>query len=83
MGGMSGANRGRSGGRRTGGKFRPMAEMNVIPMNDVMLVLLVVTLPALPYSEKALVEEVLRRTSSPSARKACSEERLCKAVGYG
>ncbi len=48
MGGMSGANRGRARGRRTGGKFRPMAEMNVIPMNDVMLVLLVVFMITAP-----------------------------------
>lgn len=48
MGGSSGAHKGRSRGRRTGGKFRPMAEMNVIPMNDVMLVLLVVFMITAP-----------------------------------
>ncbi len=48
MGGMSGAYKGRSRGRRTGGKFRPIAEMNMIPMNDVMLVLLVVFMITAP-----------------------------------
>ncbi|MCK5384362.1 MAG: protein TolR [Alphaproteobacteria bacterium] len=40
--------RGRARGRRTGGRFRPIAEMNVIPMNDVMLVLLVVFMVSAP-----------------------------------
>ena len=48
MGGFSGSHKTRSRGRRTGGKFRPMAEMNVIPMNDVMLVLLVVFMISAP-----------------------------------
>ena len=48
MGGPVGAVKGRAGGRRTGGRFRPMAEMNVIPMNDVMLVLLVVFMVSAP-----------------------------------
>tara|TARA_R110001592_G_scaffold16881_8_gene71556 strand:- start:25814 stop:26260 length:447 start_codon:yes stop_codon:yes gene_type:complete len=48
MGGISGAHKGRSRGRRTGGRFRPMAEMNVLPMNDVMLVLLVVFMISAP-----------------------------------
>lgn len=48
MGGFSGGNKGRSRGRRTGGQFKPMAEMNVIPMNDVMLVLLVVFMISAP-----------------------------------
>ena len=48
MGGPVGAVRGRASGRRTGGRFRPMAEMNVIPMNDVMLVLLVVFMVSAP-----------------------------------
>jgi len=48
MAGASGGMRDRAGGRRTGGRFRPMAEMNVIPMNDVMLVLLVVFMVSAP-----------------------------------
>ncbi|MDH5723525.1 MAG: protein TolR [Alphaproteobacteria bacterium] len=38
----------RSRGRRTGGQYRPMAEINVTPMVDVMLVLLVIFMVAAP-----------------------------------
>ena len=38
----------RSRGRRTGGQYRPMAEINVTPMVDVMLVLLIVFMVAAP-----------------------------------
>lgn len=38
----------RSRGRRTGGKYRPNAEINVTPMVDVMLVLLIVFMVAAP-----------------------------------
>ncbi len=48
MAGFGGSIKGRASGRRTGGRFRPMAEMNVIPMNDVMLVLLVVFMVSAP-----------------------------------
>lgn len=48
MAGFGGSMKGRARGRKTGGRFRPMAEMNVIPMNDVMLVLLVVFMVSAP-----------------------------------
>lgn len=38
----------RSRGRRTGGQYRPMAEINVTPFVDVMLVLLIVFMVAAP-----------------------------------
>lgn len=38
----------RSRGRRTGGVYRPMAEINVTPFVDVMLVLLIVFMVAAP-----------------------------------
>ncbi len=38
----------KSRGRRTGGSFRPMAEINVTPFVDVMLVLLIVFMVAAP-----------------------------------
>ncbi|MBG77758.1 MAG: protein TolR [Alphaproteobacteria bacterium] len=38
----------RSRGRRTGGSYRPMAEINVTPFVDVMLVLLIVFMVAAP-----------------------------------
>ena len=38
----------RGRGRRTGGTYRPMAEINVTPMVDVMLVLLIVFMVAAP-----------------------------------
>ena len=42
------ANKTRSRGRRTGGTYRPMAEINVTPFDDVMLVLLIVFMVAAP-----------------------------------
>lgn len=42
------ANKTRSRGRRTGGSYRPMAEINVTPFVDVMLVLLIVFMVAAP-----------------------------------
>ena len=38
----------RSRGRRTGGSYRPIAEINVTPMVDVMLVLLVIFMVSAP-----------------------------------
>lgn len=38
----------RSRGKRTGGSYRPMAEINVTPFVDVMLVLLIVFMVAAP-----------------------------------
>lgn len=38
----------KSRGRRTGGSYRPMADINVTPMVDVMLVLLIVFMVAAP-----------------------------------
>ncbi|MGH1403127.1 MAG: protein TolR [Alphaproteobacteria bacterium] len=38
----------RSRGRRTGGSYRPIAEINVTPMVDVMLVLLIVFMISAP-----------------------------------
>ncbi len=38
----------RSRGRRTGGSYRPMAEINVTPMVDVMLVLLIIFMVSAP-----------------------------------
>ncbi len=42
------SNKTRSRGRRTGGSYRPMAEINVTPFVDVMLVLLIVFMVAAP-----------------------------------
>ncbi len=38
----------RARGRRTGGSYRPIAEINVTPMVDVMLVLLIIFMVAAP-----------------------------------
>lgn len=46
--GASLSNKTKGRGRRTGGSFRPMAEINVTPMVDVMLVLLIVFMVAAP-----------------------------------
>lgn len=42
------SHKGRSRGRRTGGSYRPMAEINVTPMVDVMLVLLIIFMVSAP-----------------------------------
>lgn len=46
--GASLSNKTRSRGRRTGGAYRPMAEINVTPMVDVMLVLLIIFMVSAP-----------------------------------
>ena len=46
--GASLSNKSRSRGRRTGGAYRPMAEINVTPMVDVMLVLLIIFMVSAP-----------------------------------
>ena len=46
--GGGGRNGGRRGGRRRGGGARPMSEINVTPLVDVMLVLLIVFMVAAP-----------------------------------
>ena len=46
--GASLANKTRSRGRRTGGSYRPMSDINVTPLVDVMLVLLIVFMVAAP-----------------------------------
>ncbi|MCK6418989.1 MAG: protein TolR [Alphaproteobacteria bacterium] len=46
--GASLSGNGRSRGRRSGGSYRPMAEINVTPLVDVMLVLLIVFMVAAP-----------------------------------
>jgi len=48
MAGASGAGGGRRRGRRRGGGNRPMSDINVTPMVDVMLVLLIVFMVAAP-----------------------------------
>ncbi len=46
--GVSLSNKTRSRGRRTGGSYRPMADINVTPMVDVMLVLLIIFMVSAP-----------------------------------
>lgn len=46
--GVSLSNKTKSRGRRTGGSYRPMADINVTPMVDVMLVLLIVFMVSAP-----------------------------------
>jgi biopolymer transport protein TolR len=48
MGANLSSGKGRGRGRRAGGGFRPMAEINVTPFVDVMLVLLIVFMVAAP-----------------------------------
>ncbi len=46
--GASLSNKSRGRGRRTGGSYRPIAEINVTPMVDVMLVLLIIFMVSAP-----------------------------------
>lgn len=56
-------------GRRTGGSFRPMAEINVTPFVDVMLVLLIVFMVAAPLLTAGVPVDLPN-----SAAKAISDE---------
>jgi len=59
----------RSRGRRTGGAYRPMAEINVTPFVDVMLVLLIVFMVAAPLLTAGVAVDL-----PDSKAKAMSEE---------
>ncbi len=63
------SNKTKSRGRRTGGTYRPMAEINVTPMVDVMLVLLIVFMVAAPLLTAGVPVDLPR-----SDAKAISEE---------
>src|SRR6266487_1689232 len=55
---------GRSGGRAAGGRYRPMSEINVTPLVDVMLVLLVVFMVTAPLLTVGVPVE-LPQTQAP------------------
>src|SRR5512143_1845774 len=55
---------GRSSGRSTGGRYRPMSEINVTPLVDVMLVLLVVFMVTAPLLTVGVPVE-LPQTQAP------------------
>src|SRR5436190_4639207 len=55
---------GRSGGRASGGRYRPMSEINVTPLVDVMLVLLVVFMVTAPLLTVGVPVE-LPQTQAP------------------
>lgn len=59
----------KSRGRRTGGTYRPMAEINVTPFVDVMLVLLIVFMVAAPLLTAGVPVDL-----PDSEAKAMSEE---------
>ena len=62
---MAGGLQNRNGGRR--GAYRPMAEINVTPMVDVMLVLLIVFMVAAPLLTVGVPVD-LPKTSAPSIK---------------
>ncbi len=57
----------RARGRRTGGTFRPMAEINVTPMVDVMLVLLIVFMVAAPLLTSGVPVDLPNSEAKPIA----------------
>lgn len=63
------SNKTRSRGRRTGGTYRPMAEINVTPFVDVMLVLLIVFMVAAPLLTTGIPVDLPQ-----SSAKAITEE---------
>ena len=54
----------RSRGRRTGGTYRPMAEINVTPFVDVMLVLLIVFMVAAPLLTSGVAVDLPKSEAS-------------------
>src|SRR6059058_4339076 len=56
---------GRSNGRRAGGRYRPMSEINVTPLVDVMLVLLVVFMVTAPLLTVGVPVELPQTQAAP------------------
>src|SRR5579862_3240066 len=56
---------GRAGGRNAGGRYRPMSDINVTPLVDVMLVLLVVFMVTAPLLTVGVPVE-LPQTQAPA-----------------
>jgi biopolymer transport protein TolR len=56
---------GNGGGRRFNGRYRPMAEINVTPLVDVMLVLLVVFMVAAPLLTVGVPVDLPRTAAAP------------------
>lgn len=66
MGASLNMNNGRGGrGRRSGGSFRPMAEINVTPFVDVMLVLLIVFMVAAPLLTAGVPVDLPQSNAKP------------------
>ncbi len=55
----------KSRGRRTGGTYRPMAEINVTPFVDVMLVLLIVFMVAAPLLTAGVPVDLPQSNAKP------------------
>ncbi len=55
----------KSRGRRTGGTYRPMAEINVTPFVDVMLVLLIVFMVAAPLLSAGVPVDLPQSNAKP------------------
>ncbi len=63
--GASLATKTRSRGRRTGGAYRPMSEINVTPFVDVMLVLLIVFMVAAPLLATGVPVDLPESSAKP------------------
>jgi len=63
--GASLSNKTRSRGRRTGGAYRPMAEINVTPMVDVMLVLLIIFMVSAPLMSSGIPVDLPQSKAKP------------------
>jgi len=62
---MAGGPIGRGGGR---GRYRPMAEINVTPLVDVMLVLLIVFMVAAPLMTSGVTVDLPKASAAPLAQ---------------
>ncbi len=53
------------GGKRSGGRYRPMAEINVTPLVDVMLVLLVIFMITAPLLSSSVNVDLPKASATP------------------
>ncbi|MBN8893065.1 MAG: protein TolR [Rhodospirillales bacterium 70-18] len=58
-------NGGQRGGRGSRGRYRPLAEINVTPLVDVMLVLLIIFMVTAPLMSTAVNVDLPKTTASP------------------
>ncbi len=56
------------GGRQAGGRYRPLAEINVTPLVDVMLVLLIIFMVTAPLMSSSINVDLPKANASPTTQ---------------